>query len=258
MANDVVQQIRRLRVAEEQKAARKLSGLIPFLKDIDKEIGCLAKGSVNPPCPITDAVPIFQHTHRRLSNVCHGAMEALRLAHGHIEFYLSSHRDARWSSYDPPERGVPTAIIVPEKELSAYDDDELQFIIGHEIGHLLLNHEHVCRPIRCLYPGLEEMPVPALVNFRLWQKASEFSADRIGFLSVGSRLAAESALATKAVRIAVHSSGHPSAGLRIKALELFSASQVYAEWVEAKKISRDRELDMMMKREIFSMLNRIA
>jgi Zn-dependent protease with chaperone function len=105
--------------------------------------------------------------------------------------------------------------IVPSKALNAYtfgmtspkaivlysslfqlDRDELQFIIGHEMGHVRLGHTW----LNTLVGGMSGIPssTGALllmeVAFRWWNRACEYSADRAGMLACGNPPKAISAL----------------------------------------------------------------
>jgi Zn-dependent protease with chaperone function len=76
------------------------------------------------------------------------------------------------------------------------DEDELRFIIGHELGHICLGHTW----LNSLVGGMSGIPSPyfaAIVlyfSFRWWNRACEYSADRAGMLACGKPEKAASAL----------------------------------------------------------------
>ena len=80
--------------------------------------------------------------------------------------------------------------------LRLMDEDELRFIIGHELGHIALGHTW----LNSLVGGLSGIPSPyvaAIVlyfSFRWWNRACEYSADRAGLLACGKPGKAVSAL----------------------------------------------------------------
>lgn len=62
--------------------------------------------------------------------------------------------------------------------LEAFDDDELKFVMGHELGHHLYNHHDI--PIGHILRG-ENRPNPKLaLNLTSWSRYAEISADRAG------------------------------------------------------------------------------
>ena len=90
----------------------------------------------------------------------------------------------------------PRVVVVYAPLLKIMDEDELRFIIGHELGHVALNHTW----LNTLLGGMAGVPVSfgaAIVivfAFRWWNRACEFSADRAGLLACGSLEKATSAL----------------------------------------------------------------
>jgi Zn-dependent protease with chaperone function len=81
----------------------------------------------------------------------------------------------------------PKVIVLFTGLLRALDRDELQFVVGHEMGHIRLGHTW----LNSLIGGMAGIPSPyaaaALLYFafRWWNRACEFSADRAGLLACG-------------------------------------------------------------------------
>jgi Zn-dependent protease with chaperone function len=90
----------------------------------------------------------------------------------------------------------PKILVVYSAVLNIMDEDELRFIIGHEIGHISLGHTW----LNSLVGGMSGIPSPygaALIlyfSFRWWNRACEYSADRAGLLACGKPEKAYSAL----------------------------------------------------------------
>lgn len=91
--------------------------------------------------------------------------------------------------------GVPV-VVVYAGVLRRMDEDELRFIIGHELGHIGLGHTW----LNSLVGGMSGIPSPYFaavllyVSFRWWNRACEYSADRAGLLVCGKPEKAASAL----------------------------------------------------------------
>jgi Zn-dependent protease with chaperone function len=92
--------------------------------------------------------------------------------------------------------GNPKVIVLYAGLFPIMDRDELQFVIGHEMGHVQLGHTW----LNSVLGGMAGIPSPfgaAVIlyfAFRWWNRACEFSADRAGLLACGDVNKAVSAL----------------------------------------------------------------
>ena len=92
--------------------------------------------------------------------------------------------------------GSAPVVVLYAGLLRIMDEDELRFIIGHELGHVSLGHTW----LNSLLGGMSGIPSPffaAVVlyfSFRWWNRACEYSADRAGLLACGKPDKAASAL----------------------------------------------------------------
>ena len=90
----------------------------------------------------------------------------------------------------------PKAIVLYSALFKIMDQDELQFILGHEMGHVRLGHTW----LNTLVGGMAGIPsslgAAAIMElaFRWWNRACEYSADRAGVLACGKPEKAISAL----------------------------------------------------------------
>lgn len=91
---------------------------------------------------------------------------------------------------------TPKAIVLHEGLFKVMDRDEIQFIIGHEMGHIALGHTW----LNSIIGGMAGIPAPYSASYllilalRWWNRACEFSADRAGLLACGKPAKALSAL----------------------------------------------------------------
>ena len=145
-------------------------------------------------------------------------------------------------------------IIITSKLIELLSEEELQFIIGHEVAHYFYQHS--------LYPNLETASETNLkLNILNLNRSAEISADRVGFIASGSlekslraSLKLASGLSEKHLKFSFSTyldqlreiesigksqselwSTHPSFLIRIKALILFSESKEYHEYFDTKK-----------------------
>jgi DnaJ-domain-containing protein 1 len=64
------------------------------------------------------------------------------------------------------------------------NDDELRFVIGHEMGHLIFKHSQLDVVNKILANREnEEIPSALAIYFLRWQRYAEVSCDRIGYLA---------------------------------------------------------------------------
>lgn len=150
-------------------------------------------------------------------------------------------------------------VILSSSLLEAFTDDELRFVIGHELGHHVFDH-HSIPTAMLLHPSSRIRPALALQIFA-WQRYAEVSCDRAGLVAAGGLHPAASALfklasglgSTEKVRIRIDQflrqlgdlqteaqrldradspvrsdwfSTHPFSPLRLRAAELFAGSEL--------------------------------
>jgi len=81
----------------------------------------------------------------------------------------------------------PKAIVLYSSLFKIMDQDEIQFILGHEMGHMKLGHTW----LNTLVGGMAGIPsslgaaATMELAFRWWNRACEYSADRAGVLACG-------------------------------------------------------------------------
>jgi len=80
-----------------------------------------------------------------------------------------------------PEQGR-VFVMLSSALLEAFDDEELRFVIGHELGHHLFAHHRL--PVRLL-AGEGGVPGPTAMTLFAWSRFAEVSADRAGFVCAG-------------------------------------------------------------------------
>lgn len=86
---------------------------------------------------------------------------------------------------------TPHIIGLTSRLIERMSDDEIQFVIGHEIGHLQFKHYRMQMVPRAFGRDNEgDSKVPSILSRRLeiWQRLAELSADRAGFVAAGGRL----------------------------------------------------------------------
>ncbi len=90
----------------------------------------------------------------------------------------------------------PKTIVLHSALFEVMDRDELQFIIGHEMGHVCLGHTWLNSLIGGMagIPSSSEASLLLALAFRSWNRSCELSADRAGLLACARPAKAISAL----------------------------------------------------------------
>jgi tellurite resistance protein len=171
-----------------------------------------------------------------------------------IEFYVT--QDAQFNAMVyPPQKGR-IYIVLTSSLLESFTETELEFVVGHELGHFLFNHFDF--PVaHILHEGGGTLTPLQAMKLYSWKRNAEVSADRIGlmvcrdFMAVGraffklsSGISGDSLTFQlneyvdqfKDLQAEVESdlvgpedwySTHPFSPLRIKALQIYESSESF-------------------------------
>ena len=127
----------------------------------------------------------------RLAALVHDCQARLRP--GEVQLIIAPSRQLNAYTFG---LSSPEVIVLYSALLDVMDEDELRFVIGHEMGHVALGHSW----LNTLLGGMAGVPVSIgsalllTLAFRSWNRACEYSADRAGLLACGNPQKAISAL----------------------------------------------------------------
>ncbi len=82
-------------------------------------------------------------------------------------------------------------VLLSSAAIERLDADELQFVIGHEIGHVVYDHFKI--PVGQIFQSEDKIAPKQAIELLSWQRHAEISADRAGLLCCGSLNVAASA-----------------------------------------------------------------
>ncbi|MFY0567661.1 M48 family metallopeptidase [Archangium lansingense] len=122
---------------------------------------------------------------RAVAPVVLDTLAACREILGHkepVEVFVSSEPMIRAAAiYAPPET---PAIVLSSRLLEVFQEAELRFILGRELGHLAFEHFNLPLPATAVASDESGRIVPhaALLGLYRWNRAAEASADRAGLL----------------------------------------------------------------------------
>ena len=101
-----------------------------------------------------------------------------------IDFYVTGDSSVNAYSICSMNPEEPNIINVNSSLVELMTDDELRFVIGHEMGHLINGNTKLTRLIDFVYSNKEETPITLQYKIRLWGQLNELIADRYGFLAM--------------------------------------------------------------------------
>ncbi len=107
---------------------------------------------------------------------------------GPLEAYLYDHPSVQAAVM----RGrSQTLVLLSSGAVNRLDDRELEFVIGHELGHAIFDHLEVAAAHLI---ESESVDPRSCLKLRAWQRAAEISADRCGLICCGDLTVAATAL----------------------------------------------------------------
>ena len=197
------------------------------------------------------------------------------------EFFITNNPELNAFAISRLEPDESHIININSGLIDKVDDDELKFIVGHEIGHLISNNANIAQLLDFVFVDQEETPLMMQHKIAVWDKLSELTADRFGFMACGrldkvlscffkmaSGLSVErlnfdpKAISLENEEILKYfketGSGnllsHPINPIRIKAVELFEQSELYRNLLSGAEIIQDKMLEVSISELIQSLM----
>ena len=126
----------------------------------------------------------------------YGLFEEVRDALGYtdpIDFYVTGNSSVNAFSVSIENDDKPSIVNVNSALLTLMTDQEVKFVLGHELGHLINHDSKMNSLINFVYPQSGAMPLGLQHKVRLWSQLAELEADRYGYLACGDLAACVSA-----------------------------------------------------------------
>lgn len=176
-----------------------------------------------------------------------------------VELYVYSSAQMNAACLKPEDERL--IVILSSALLENFDEQELRFVVGHELGHHLFRHHDV--PVGYLVKGKSRITPQLALQLFAWSRYAEISADRAGAACCKDREATGRALfklasgvasrwieirlddfASQADELGEMNHGrhaerdwymtHPFSPLRVKALQLVHDENLSEDQLEAK------------------------
>lgn len=205
--------------------------------------------------------------------ICQCAQKRTKFT-GKIDFYIINSSEYNAFCLESTQPDQNHIICLNSSIIKNFSQDELLFVIGHEIGHLWTGTRALQEAIQFIFNENKKIPFYYHNRIMYWQRLSELSADRFGLLACGKLESAVSSffkltsgldwyelgikiedytrqndklLESVKGEQAFDQSTHPINPVRVKALQLFAQSKLFASASEDKTLDPDPELSKEIK-----------
>ncbi len=117
-----------------------------------------------------------------LYELCHEVKAKLDY-NENVDFYITGDSTVNAFSLAAEHEGDPHIVNINSALFSLMTTDELKFVIGHELGHLINRDTALRRLINFVFPNPQTVPVTLQYKIMLHNQLAELVADRYGFLA---------------------------------------------------------------------------
>ena len=101
-----------------------------------------------------------------------------------VDFYITGDSTVNAWTIAAAREGEPHIVNINSALINLMTDDELRFVVGHELGHLMNKNTEMLRLINFVFPLETTPPLVLQYKIRLWEQLSELTADRYGYMAV--------------------------------------------------------------------------
>jgi Zn-dependent protease with chaperone function/uncharacterized tellurite resistance protein B-like protein len=114
--------------------------------------------------------------------LCHDVKRKLQYEED-VDFYITGDSSVNAFSVAAENEGEPHIVNINSALFGLMSKDELRFVIGHELGHLINKDTALTRLIHFVFPPNAEVPVTLQYKIRLHEQLAELVADRYGYIA---------------------------------------------------------------------------
>ena len=118
-----------------------------------------------------------------LYDLLYGVKEKLGFADS-VDFYITGDSTVNAWTIAAAREGEPHIVNINSALINLMTDDELRFVVGHELGHLMNKNTEMLRLIGFVFPHGTVPPLVLQYKIRLWEQLAELTADRYGYMAV--------------------------------------------------------------------------
>ena len=101
-----------------------------------------------------------------------------------VDFYITGDSTVNAFSVAAENDGEPHIVNINSALFNLMTNDELKFVVAHELGHLINKDTALARLIGFVFPPEANVPMTLQYKIRLHQQLAELVADRYGYMAV--------------------------------------------------------------------------
>ena len=117
-----------------------------------------------------------------LYDLCHEVKEKLKFEEK-VDFYITGNSSVNAFSVASSDEGEPHIVNINSALFDLMNREELKFVIGHELGHIINRDTALARLIQFVFPAQTAPPVSLQYKIRLHEQLAELVADRYGYIA---------------------------------------------------------------------------
>ena len=118
-------------------------------------------------------------------NLCEEVKQKLEFT-GDIDFYITGNSTVNARAYASDNEKLPHIIEINSGLFNLMNEEELKYVVGHEIGHLINHDATISALFGFIYPdeeAKEKCPGFLLKRVQLYNQLAELSSDRYGYIA---------------------------------------------------------------------------
>ena len=102
-----------------------------------------------------------------------------------VDFYITGDSTVNAFSVAAEKKEEHHIVNINSALIDLMSEDELRFVVGHELGHLINRDTALSRLVMFVFPEGSKPPITLQYKIRLHAQLAELVADRYGFMAVG-------------------------------------------------------------------------
>ena len=100
-----------------------------------------------------------------------------------VDFFIAGSAEVNANAISAFKEGNPHVVTIYSGLYNLMNQDELRYVVGHELGHLINRDGKLGRLLDFVYPNPNQMPMALAFKVRIHDMLQELVADRYGYLA---------------------------------------------------------------------------
>lgn len=154
------------------------------IEDVIKKIKTSSSDTYWRSCMEGNSLKVQKDLLEDFYNLCYEVKDKLDFAEK-VDFYITGDSNVNAFAVASEDENEPHIVNINSALFGLMTKEELRFIIGHELGHLINKDTELTKLIRFVFPPNSEPPIALQYKIRLHEQLAELVADRYGYMATG-------------------------------------------------------------------------